>query len=304
MKTLAIMLPALASSSILAAAPQPEYEFRIVDFPGSTGTQIFAVNNLGQFVGEETDAAGAQHAIVDDGKQLKLLDPEGVIGTSSQSWAFSINNLGEIAGAYQTASGALHGFIHHPDGTVTTVDDPAGSDTQAFGINDFGSVIGIFSDPAHSSRAFVRRQGQFGSADVPGGIQTVPFSINDREQIVGQFVTTVNTVGFGYLQRPDGRVTLYTAPGSVAQGTFFISINNREQILGAFQTTTGTFQNFLKTGDDFRPFNLPPRLGATFVSAQTLNDRGEIVGFYNDVSKVSHGFLAFPRTSGSAHGNN
>lgn len=290
MKAILIASPLLAVATAFAASP----DVRVVDFPGAAATEVFAVNNFGQFVGAETDSAGAQHAIFDDGRKLTLLDSAGVIGTSAQSWAYSINNRGEIAGAYQTEAGALHGYIYHPDGNVTTLDDPAGSDTQAFGINDLGSVIGIYNDAAGNSHAFVRRQGKFATADVPGGLQTVPFSIDDREQIVGEFVTTAGTVGFGYLQQRDGHITLTTAPGSVAQGTFFISINNREQILGAYQDAAGAQQNFLDSSGRFEPFDFPARFAATFVSAQTINDLGEIVGYYNDASNVSHGFVALP----------
>ena len=265
-----------------------------MDFPGAANTNIFAVNNSGQFVGAEVDLAGANHAIFDDGRGLELLDSGGLVGASAQSWAFSINNRGEIAGAYQTAAGALHGFIYHPDRTVDTIDFPGGSDSQAFGINDHGSVIGVYNDASGNGHAFVLRGGHYASADVPGGILTVPLSINDREQIVGELVTTANTNGFGYLQAPDGTVALTTAPGSVPQGTFFISINNFDQILGSYQDASGTQQNFLEAGHTFRLFNLPPRLSASFVSVQTINDRGEIVGYYKDASKVAHGFVAIP----------
>src|SRR5262249_35412372 len=100
--------------------------------------------------------------------------------------------------------------------------------------------------------------------------------------------------GFGYLQKPDGRVTFTTAPGSAPEQTFFISINNRQQILGGFADSAGVQHNFLKTGNDFRPFDLPARFAASFVSAQTVNDLDEIVGFYFDASNVAHGFVAIP----------
>jgi hypothetical protein len=45
-------------------------------------------------------------------------------------------------------------------------------------------------------------------------------------------------------------------------------------------------------GHDFRPFDLPARFGASFVSAQTVNDLDEIVGYYQDASSVPHGFVA------------
>jgi len=302
MRTLLIASPLLAVTAAFAASPTPAtpptpggHELRIVDFPGAASTQIYAVNNFGQFVGAEFDDSGNPHAIFDDGRKLALLDATGIVGTSFQSWAFSINNRGEIAGAYQqTATTGLHGFIHHPNGNITTIDDPAGSDTQAFGINDLGSVIGVYNDTAMKSHAFVLRHEQFATADVPGAVQTVPLSINDREQIVGEAVTTDHTVGFGYLQQSNGHVTLTTAPGSVPQGTFFISINNREQILGSFDDATGVQQNFLETRGDFQPFVFPARFAATLVSAQTVNDLDEIVGYYNDASQASHGFVALP----------
>jgi probable HAF family extracellular repeat protein len=271
-----------------------EYRFRVVDFPGASGTNIFAVNNLGQFVGEEQDAAGAQHAIFDDGRQLQLLDSDGIVGSSAQSWAFSINNGGMIAGAYQSADGALHGFLRHPDGHIEPIAFPGGTSTQAFGVNDLGTVIGVFVDAAGNNHAFVRRAGQYALGDVAGGIQTVPLSINDREEIVGEVVTTPGTIGFGYLQQRDGHTVLTTAAGSPPQSTFFISINNRNQILGAYQASPNVFQNFLRTGNVYQPFNLPAQLGATETSAQTINDPGEIVGWFADSNQLQHGFVAIP----------
>jgi len=286
-------LCALGVASALAAGEAPaKYAFRHVDFPGSTGTFLFAVNNLGQFVGAEQAAAGL-HAIFHDGTGLRLLDPAGVVGQSSMSQAFSINNRGEIAGEYQDAAGAVHGFVAHADGTITQIDFPGGVGSQAFGINDEGTVIGVYNDAAQQAHAFVLRAGQYASADLPGGV-TTPFSINDRGQIVGQLVKTQGTFGFGYLQEPEGTLTLTTAPGSLPEGTFFISINNLGQILGAYQTATVAQQNFLDTAGFFQLFDIPAQFGATALSAQTINDPGEIVGFYTDAGNVNHGFVAIP----------
>ena len=184
--------------------------------------------------------------------------------------------------------------MREPDGEIVLIDYPGGTNTQAFGINDLGTIIGVFVDPAGENRSFVLRDGQFESADVAGAITTVPFSINDREQIVGEVVTTPQTVGFGYLETLDQQAALFTAPGSQPQGTYFISINNRNQILGAYLDSSNAFQNFLKVRGDYRLFNLPARLGATVTSAQTINDPGEIVGWYGDFNQIQHGFIAIP----------
>jgi hypothetical protein len=253
-----------------AAHAATGYAFRAIDFPGSANTALYAVNDHGAFVGAEKDLDGIHHAIFDDGTHLRLLDPAGSLGT--ESWAFSINNWDDIAGTYTDDTGAHHGFVHHADHTLTHIEFPGAIETQAFGVNDLGVVIGIYVDTA--------------------GCGTTPLSINDSGVIVGEFIRTPGTNGFGYLQRPDGRFTLTTAPGSAPEQTFFISINNRHQILGAFADAAQVQHNFLKTGDIFRAFDLPARFAASFVSAQTVNDQEEIVGYYLDASAVAHGFVA------------
>lgn len=280
--------------ALTAALPAAAYEVRVVDFPGAADTNVIAVNDLGQFVGTEQDGSGAQHAIFFDGKKLRLLDATGLLGTSPQSLALSINNRGAIAGTYQGGDGVFHGFVRKPNGNVDTIDYPGAADTEAFGVNDFGVVIGLFFDSSLNSHAFTLQDGRYQLADLRGGVQTTPFSINDFDQIVGEFVTTPNTNGFGYLEEPDHHVTFTTAPNSQPQGTSFISINNLDQVLGAYTDQSGVVQNFVKTGGDYALFNLPERLGASSVSAQTINDLGDIVGFYTDGNGVQHGFYASP----------
>jgi hypothetical protein len=286
----AVLLIALCS----AAQADNDYQVRAVDFPGATNTYIFALNNDGHFVGAEIDSAGAIHAIFDDGRQLQLLELSGPASANLGSLAFSINNHENIAGAFTDAGGVQHGYVRHADGTLTQIDFPGASGTQAFGVNDREAVIGVYTDAQKNPHAFLLRAGRYRNMDLPGGpsTTTTPLSINDRGEIVGEYVTTPMTNGFGYLQQSDGSFTLTTAPGSAPQGTFFISINNRQQILGAYADTAGVQHNFLRTGSVYRPFDLPARLGASFVSAQTVNDSDGIVGYYLDASSVAHGFVA------------
>ena len=289
----ALMLAAALTGSATGGVAQ--YDVRTVDFSGTPATALYAINDAGQFVGAGKDARGLAHAIAALNGKLILLDPEGVVGTSPQSWAYSINNRGDIAGAYLDAGGVYHGYVVHGD-MVEPIEFPGGNNTQAFGINDVDSVIGIYNDSAGNSHAFVRRAGEYKTVDLPGGLQTVPLSINDREQIAGEYGGTATTNGFGYLQQKDGTFSIVTAPGSAPDQTYFISINNRGQILGAYANPAAgiTQQNFLLIGTDYTLFNLPARIVASFVSAQTINDEARIVGFYLDAAGVSHGFLAVP----------
>jgi hypothetical protein len=289
-----ILTAALLIALSSAAQADNDYQIRAVDFPGATNTFIFALNNAGHFVGAEIDAAGTNHAIYDDGRQLQLLELSGPASANLGSLAFSINNRGDIAGAFVDAAGVQHGYLRHADGTLTQIDFPGAIGTQAFGVTDRETVIGLYSDAQNASHAFVRRAGHYRNADLPGGASTstTPLSINDREEIVGEYATAPMTNGFGYLQQADGSFTLTTAPGSAPEGTYFISINNRQQILGTFADSAGVQRNFLRTGNAYRAFDLPARFAASLVSAQTVNDGDAIVGYYLDANSVGHGFVA------------
>ena len=83
-------------------------------------------------------------------------------------------------------------------------------------MNDRETVIGIYADARNIAHAFVLRAGRYRNLDLPGNVSasTTPFSINDLEEIVGEYVTTLITNGFGYLQKLDGSFALTTAPGS------------------------------------------------------------------------------------------
>ena len=294
-------LPITCLLGIATAAPAAEYQFSAVDFPGAANTTVFAVNDCGWFVGAEKDTAGAHHAIIDDGSQLRLLDPSGLIGTSAQSWAYSINRHGDVAGAYVDADGHYHGYLYnHTDGSVSTIDYPGGFDSQAYGVNDDGQIIGVYNDDAGNGHSFLLKSGSFSSLDLAGGIQTVPLSINDHGEIVGEYVTAADTIGYGYLEGPAGNVRFVTAPGSQPQETYFISINNHNRILGQYVDADGNYQNFIRWGNHYQSFDLPSSYAASYVSAQTINDSGEIVGYYLDADNVAHGFVALPGGDGAS----
>ena len=287
-----LLLSAALLSLALPLAALAETRYRSVDFPGAANTALYALNDLDHLVGAEKDAAGAHHAIVDRGQGLTLLDPDGPVGRAAQSWAYSINRRDDVAGAYIDAAGASHGYVCHADGRVETIDMPGGFDTQAYGVNDRGDLIGLFNDAAGMTHAFVRRAGQYRSADLAGAISTTPLSINDAGQIAGDYVATPDTTGYGYIAQPDGTFTLYSVPGAPPESTYFISINNAHAVLGTWIDADFNPHNFVRDHGRDRPFDLPARFGATAVWAQTLNDPGDIVGYYFDAGGVAHGFLA------------
>jgi uncharacterized membrane protein len=286
MKNLALTLLLFACVVAPAAA---QYTFSVVDFPGAAQTNLFAVNDERQYVGASYDATNNSHAIYFDGSTFTTLDANGVLGTN-YSFALSLNLRGDIVGGYADSGGINHGFLYN-GGTVTTIDYPGASGTFAYGINDLRQIIGVYADSA-GQHAFILRNGVYKNIDLKGGLVTVPFSINDWTEIAGQYSTVHGAIGQGFVRRKDGKFTTYDAPGAPANSTFFISINNFNQILGTWVDASGNYYNFRLTNGKYHDFNLPQSFNATFVSAQTINDIGDIVGYFTDAQNVQHGFLA------------
>ncbi len=293
----ALMALTITALALPLAALATDYRYSVVEYPGSDSTVLYAVNDRGHHVGTKRDADGTRHALLDNGSGLALIDPDGLIGKATQSWAFSINVLGDIAGAFIDESGRYHGYLRKADGRVEVIDCAGGIDTQAYGVNTRGSVIGVYNDAAGTGHAYVRRSGssECAPADLPNGLLTFPLSINDWEQIAGEYIVTDGTAGYGYIQFPGGRYTVHTAPGSQPEETYYISINNRRQVLGSYLDSAGVWQNFVRKNGRYVPFNLPVSFGAVFVSAQTINNFEDVVGYYIDANDVARGFVAKAR---------
>lgn len=169
----------LALASLLYAAPSfAGLEFRTVDYPGSSQTILFAVNDDSRMVGQYTDPSNATHAFTLRGDQFEAIDPGGVVGTSATSHAYSLNNVGDIAGSYADASGVLHGYVLH-GGEVLPVEYPGGYPTEAYGINDLGQVIGVYYTPDGNLHAFELDHGVYEDEEVAGALSTIPLSIDD-----------------------------------------------------------------------------------------------------------------------------
>jgi uncharacterized membrane protein len=94
------------------------------------------LNDVGQIVGQFTDATGS-HGFVYSAGSLRTIDVPGVRDTG----ALAINNAGQIVGVFFDPKGIGHGFLD-VDGTLSTIDFPGAFFTDARGINDAGDIVG------------------------------------------------------------------------------------------------------------------------------------------------------------------
>src|SRR2546421_12220688 len=83
-----------------------------------------------------------------------------------------------------------------PVNIFTTIDDPlATQDTDPFGINGSGQIVGAFRTNS-VFHGFVLSGGSFTTLDAPLAQSTQAFGINDAGQIVGFFSDASTTHGF------------------------------------------------------------------------------------------------------------
>jgi hypothetical protein len=241
--------------------------FTAFDAPGASkkatlGTFPQSINKNGEIAGYYfTDPNGVRHGFVrhKDGSVAKF-DPPGSVGTVARS----ISDMGEFTGNYVSYDVA-HGFIGHKNKMPTTFDPPGSDNTAPQSINAHGDIAGYYADTANSLRGFVRHaDGTYTKFDVPGatpssGKGTLPMSINSDGEIVGYYHTGANSGIHGFVRHKNGSFIKFDPPGSITDSATHLD----------------------EEGYILRP--------AT--AALSINEGGEIAGYFGDTAGVVHGFV-------------
>src|SRR5258707_1012366 len=138
------------------------------DPPGSTNTQVTAINDGGEIVGYYADSSGATHGFLRtvDGRFTSFDVPKGINTTP-----LSNNRKGAVTGYYNDNKGGIHGYVRPANGTFTTFNVKNALETVPISINARGEVAGFFE----GSAAFGFEgdiDGTITQIDVPGAIST------------------------------------------------------------------------------------------------------------------------------------
>jgi uncharacterized membrane protein len=162
----------------------------------------------------------------------------------------------------------------HPPNTplFRIIEIPGKSQIFARDINNRGAIVGYASLATARQIGFIKLDRFIGEVDFPNSLLTTAWGINDRGEIVGSLV------GGGYVLSK-GEFTLL--PGISPE-----SINDHGDIVGV---AAGGRDGFLRTRDGaFTTIRLP---NSNSTRAHGINDRGQIVGDFEDVSLHERGFL-------------
>jgi probable HAF family extracellular repeat protein len=164
--------------------------------------------------------------------------------------------------------------------TFTRIDVPGAVSTEAFGINDYGQIVGYYRDATGTVHGYVLNDGVFTRLDYPGANSTFAYGINKAGQIVGRFDDSTGML-HGFVLDQGTYFTQIDFPGAVT--TVACGINDHGQIVGYFGDGQGFLHGFLLDNSVFSQIDFP---GVSSTIAFGINRTGQIVG-----AGGAHGFL-------------
>ena len=181
--------------------------------------------------------------------------------------AWGINDAGAIVGTYYDSSNAEHGYMY-ANATLTNIDDPNGTNTQALSINDNGEVAGAYTRPSGQNHGFVEENGVFTDVGPPG--LSAANGINKEGVVVGVYSTCLSCKEQGFIFARHHYTTV-NVPG--AAGTT-ISVINNKNIMGVIAyNAQAIYHSYLYDGKTFTKIDVP---GATDSYIEGVNDQGDI----------------------------
>jgi hypothetical protein len=207
------------------------------NFPGSSQTQVTAINNAGKTAGFYV-SGGDFFGFVSQGGSFQSADYPG----EPFNQLLSQNDKAQAAGYYSTtASGSApdHAYIYDEVGAVFevfTIPNSKGG-AQATGINNSGQVCGFVIDGSGNMHGWLQSLGTFTLLNYSGmgTTQTAALGLNNMGQVVGSYTDSTGSHGFVYeistkkwqpIDDPDGIGT-----------TIVNGINDNGVLVGFFGTT-------------------------------------------------------------------
>lgn len=275
--------------------------FNLVQYPGATLTYGSGINRQGDIVGSYSDTRGRAY-LLSNNNYTSLDDP-----TASTTFmnALAINDRGEIVGRYVDASGR-YGYLLS-DGQYDKIEALNATFTGATSINNQGDIVGRYSDASGVFHAFLlRKHHEYEVTDLGtlGGPFSNAFGINNRGHVGGSSTLSDGSL-HAFLWTPKTHMRdLGTLPGGVNSAASGPNDNDLVPVISDTSTPDPNNENFCGFGTPLlciggfwkdgvmRP--LPTLKGGNNAQTTTANDRGEIVGFAENMTRDSSCAAATP----------
>lgn len=201
---------------------------------GGSNSFAYGINDAGQIVGQAQTTSGTYHAFVyQHGGMTDLGSFAG-----GNSTAYRINNNGIIVGSSYINATDFHAFSYQNGVMKDLGNGPGYTDSEAFGINDKGDIVG-YTETADASqvRGFIYKNGQLTNLPSLGGNSSYAADINKRGVTAGY-----SQIGDGSFHSVAYVPKITFDLGTLPQGvfSFALAVNNHNDIVGYSGTKRGT----------------------------------------------------------------
>jgi YVTN family beta-propeller protein len=281
------------------------------DFPGAVDSEFTAINSMGASVGV--------YDLGDLTANIAFLEAHGAFNSFEdpaaapmETAALGINSEDFISGFFDDHAGNEHSFVRAPNAQFNNFDFPVADFTDAYKINDSGTVVGQYATnfPAHGfvlsgALAGAPSPCQFLSFDYPDSRNSGARGVNNLGQVTGLFRAWNSPARHGFLATPTARTSSnqsnqceasiairhgvsfesFDFPGAI--NTQATAITPSGLIVGRYNSPDGIQHGFTLLNGSYSSVDGP---GANFTDVAWANARGDLVGSFND-SRGSHAYV-------------
>lgn len=300
------LVAVLAAGLLLAPlAVQADYDYQLIDHPGTPDTQVFGINDRGDVVGNGNGLNS--FPFVYAAKKGTLTDVAWADGDDTA--LLGISDSGILVGSVTIDEPfARSGLIRDKQGTYTVFSHPdAVSSTQARGVSNKGLVSGFHDTSTGDIASFIYDPKRDSFTDIVPSLFTLAHGMNSKGDVVGNafFFNEDDPcpgspdfiVSYAWLRTANGSVSYFKINGELTRAR---GINDAGSIVGFVDdaATTKGFkieldgspcQSFTIDSSDLLEFP-----GFDFLFPEGISNSGVIVGIVLDDTN-SHGFIATPR---------
>ncbi|MGO8670928.1 MAG: hypothetical protein ACLQVD_06155 [Capsulimonadaceae bacterium] len=273
-----------------AGAGTPEGRYVVIDIGVQpvSGDVAPGLNDSGQVAFWTRSSDGVVHPALWDRGHLRILpEPSGY----RCGVARGVDKRGNLIGWVVAGTNPIdnnvstHAFEGMGGGAVD-LGTLGGRDSQAFGTNDQGDVVGVASVATKTRHAFVYRHGRMTDlGTLPGGDYSCAYAVNNRGDAVGGAVDprqSEHAVLWGH----HGIVDLGMLPeGHRSRAT---GINSHGDIVGFSEVRYGDIDGFLYSHGHMIDLG---EITSDPTRADGINDLGQIVGASEFAKDTRHAFL-------------
>ncbi len=225
--------------------PYGQQNYKNENFPGSSQTQVTALNNKGDTAGFWVDANGVNYGFVEwNGVFTSYTDPHTGSGTVNQ--ILGLNDNGIAVGFYTDGNGINHGFaLNQATGKFTEITPPNASNVTASGINDNNDIVGFYTAGNGTVVGFLYKNGSFSEGAVPNASSTTPLGVNINDEIVGSYLDATGA-SHGYtLTSPLSHAQFQKIDDPNGIGTTVVNgVNDAGDLVGFYVDASGNTDGF------------------------------------------------------------